>query len=240
MDNLEKEILDIVNPSAKQMYGHEFKSLKDTVSNPEPPYTARITPLLHLMVNYKKIMLAQGEYDPMAGTSDFEIVEWKPVLSEKQMDYLIQNSPLHYMYEATKVDSSERGYLNPLLIALEKYQQLRLTEKQYDFMIQNSDLQVNKKEGMPALVLALQNIELDNMAPEDHTFRLSNKSWALLKNSAVEFDVKVIKSLEEKQESGNYPNYISASVIEQVKEITQAENPQYKTGANLIRKHTLH
>jgi hypothetical protein len=49
MTKIEKQILDIINPTAYERYEHKFTSLKDTCSDPNPPYTMRITPPLSFL-----------------------------------------------------------------------------------------------------------------------------------------------------------------------------------------------
>lgn len=201
MNNLEKEILDIINPSSKEMYGHKFISLKDTCANPEPPYTMRISPLTHVLLNYKKVV-----------SSYSLVMEDNPtsVLTKQRMDYLIKNSPLHYLYPAEHFASYiEEGYLNPLMIALDNYKTLNLTDKQYNHLIKNSDLSVNQVHGHPALVFALYQAEYQE------GFTLSEENWSLLKRSAREFDERYVEKFSDKLMIMEVSESLNSIIIEQ-------------------------
>jgi hypothetical protein len=182
MKKIEKEILNILNPSAKEIYDHKFTSLTDTCSDPNPPYTVRITPLYHFFTNYSQI-----KYDSSMYSDDEEKVE---ILNKEQMDYLIKNSPLHYMYRAEGASMDEAAtYFNPLMIAIDNYERITLTDEQYKYLIQNSDLLVGKNKGNPALVFALYR---------NHAgiFDLNEENWELLKTSARELDNAYIDKWE--------------------------------------------
>src|ERR1700712_2812432 len=98
MKKIEKEILVLLNSSADIEYGHKFTSLKDTCSDPNPPYTMRITPLFHLYTNYYKIIEEYSLYSEK---------KWNDVFDEKKIDYLIKNSPLNYLYPAEPLSGGQ-------------------------------------------------------------------------------------------------------------------------------------
>jgi hypothetical protein len=211
MNKIEKEILDIVNPSAQEMYGHKFTSLKDSCSNPEPPYTMRITPLVHILLHYNKTIRTYSE------NLDIEADQ---VLTEKRMDYLIKNSPLHYLYPAQHINgATNSGHLNPLLIALENCNSVHLTDKQYNHLIKKSDLSVNQNEGYPALILAIYKTYIEN------DFTISEENLDLLKESAKNFPPDYMNHLLTKASNPENEYHIMfPSLIQDLREIIKKQN----------------
>lgn len=182
MKKIEKEILDIINPTAYKAYEHKFTSLKDTCSDPNPPYTMRITPLYHFFTHYHSIMSQVSMYED-------EEVE---IFTKEQMDYLLKKSPLHYMYPAEKQSYSDAdSYHNILMIAIDYYEKVQLTDDQYKFLIQNTDLSVGKNEGNCALIFALYRSHAN-------LFDLNEENWDLLKKSARELSIEYVNHWERK------------------------------------------
>jgi hypothetical protein len=182
MTKIEKQILDIINPTAYERYEHKFTSLKDTCSDPNPPYTMRITPLYHFFTHYGLIM---------SQVSIFEDEEVE-IFTQEQMSYFIKKSPLHYLYPAEKQHYGDGdNYHNILMIAIDYYEKIQLTDEQYKLLIQKSDLLVGKNEGNCALIFALYK-NYGNM------FDLNEENWNLLKHSARELDIEYVNKWEKK------------------------------------------
>jgi len=227
MKKIEKEILDIINPTAQEVYEHKFTSLKDTCSDPNPPYTMRITPLYHLFSHYYSIMSQVSMYEE----------EEVDILSKEQMDYLIKNSPLHYLYPAEKQSYSDAdSFHNPLLIAMDQSEKMKLTDDQYKYLIENSDLSVGKNEGNCALIFALYR-------KHANIFDLNEENWNLLKKSARDLDIEYINKWENKYNLQDdyfimYPNLADElrAIIREQHIIAAKEDLESSLGSNHEKK----
>lgn len=208
MKKIEKEILDIINPTAQEVYEHKFTSLKDTCSNPNPPYTMRITPLYHFFTHHYQIMAQVSMYD------DDEV----EIFTEAQMDYLIKNSPLHYMYPGAKESVYDADINHSiLLIAIDNFENIKLTDNQFKYLIQNSDLNVGKKEGVTPLIFALSKYQAD-------VFHLNEENWDLLKQSARSLDFEYVNSLEKRFDLQDNYFIMYPQLAKQLKDIIKEQH----------------